>query len=410
MIHFGHDRLEQFVTANYESLKPEVLATVRWKLSARHCHPDPTDLEAAYNIAWHALFEQLQGDLDAVTNLPGWLATITYRRAIDDIRRAKPGSSIDGDDADVTRLVCEDDTDAQIANRQKIHQWWMSVRLRLNERERQAVGLCLLHEYSRREASEIMGVDIKRLDKIMVSANKKLGGQTEAIKRDGWCEDQRSLIKAHAFGLHEEGGERHALAVQHLAECSACRALVRQLRGLASVLPAPTLTGGAGAGGGLVGWLGGLFNGGASSGAAAAGAGTAAGGGGITVLGGLGAKTAVLCISTVCAGGVVAVIERAPDEQRRPPTKSASVNQPLDRPTSPNTAPAATRPAASTSSAGSGSSGISAKRTPPSPRSKAAQQEAEFGIESQATSTSITPQQSAAAVPQAPEPTEFGGP
>ena len=105
----------------------------------------------------------------------------------------------------------------------------MSVRLRLNAREQQAVSLCVLHEHSRRDASDIMGIDIKRLDKIMVAANKKLGGLLEAISRGEWCEDQRSLIKAYAFGLHEEGGERHALAVAHVMECQACAAYVRSL-------------------------------------------------------------------------------------------------------------------------------------------------------------------------------------
>ena len=116
----------------------------------------------------------------------------------------------------------------------------MSVRLRLNAREQQAVSLCVLHEHSRRDASDIMGIDIKRLDKIMVAANKKLGGLLEAINRGDWCQEQRSLIKAYAFGLHEEGGERHALAVAHVmdarhapptcAPCAASPSSCRHLR------------------------------------------------------------------------------------------------------------------------------------------------------------------------------------
>ena len=231
----AHDRFERVISAHYESLKPEVLATVRGKLAVDNLHPDPSDLDAAYNAAWHALYEHSRKHGKEIGNLGGWLATITYRRAIDDVRsaRMKYRAPVAVDDS-ASRLGYEHDLDGEIADRQRYHQWLVSVRLRLNAREQQAVSLCVLHEHSRRDASDIMGIDIKRLDKIMVAANKKLGGLLEAINRGDWCEDQRSLIKAYAFGLHEEGGERHALAVAHVMECQACAAYVRSLRGLRS--------------------------------------------------------------------------------------------------------------------------------------------------------------------------------
>lgn len=54
----AHDRFERVIAEHYEGLKPEVLATVRGKLAVDSLHPDPSDLEAAYNAAWHALYEQ----------------------------------------------------------------------------------------------------------------------------------------------------------------------------------------------------------------------------------------------------------------------------------------------------------------------------------------------------------------
>ena len=54
----AHDRFERVIAERYESLKPEVLATVRGKLAVDSLHPDPSDLDAAYNAAWHALYEQ----------------------------------------------------------------------------------------------------------------------------------------------------------------------------------------------------------------------------------------------------------------------------------------------------------------------------------------------------------------
>ena len=385
----AHDQFERVISAHYESLKSEVLATVRGKLAVDNLHPDPADLDAAYNAAWHALYEHSRKHGNEIGNLGGWLATITYRRAIDDVRsaRMKYRAAVPVDDS-ASRLGYEHDVDAEITDRQRYHQWLVSVRLRLNAREQQAVSLCVLHEHSRRDASDIMGIDIKRLDKIMVAANKKLGGLLEAINRGDWCEDQRSLIKAYALGLHEEGGERHALAVAHVMECQACAAYVRSLRGLAVVVPAPALLSGAvAAGGGIVGGLSGLFSGGASGGAAAGGVGTAAaGGGGATLLGGLGAKTAALCVSAVCAAGGAdrrwrerarrqdavrpAVGERSAGSKRR---RDARANQDLQA--SANDPFRHERP-----------SGTSKKRTPPDPNSNAAQEIAELGIEPQATS------------------------
>jgi len=85
----AHDRFERVIAEHYESLKPEVLATVRGKLAVDSLHPDPSDLDAAYNAAWHALYERSRRHEDEVSNLGGWLATITYRRAIDDVRSAR---------------------------------------------------------------------------------------------------------------------------------------------------------------------------------------------------------------------------------------------------------------------------------------------------------------------------------
>ncbi|MDP1847649.1 MAG: hypothetical protein Q8K79_07650 [Solirubrobacteraceae bacterium] len=408
----AHDRFERVISAHYDSLKHEVLATVRGKLAVDNLHPDPSDLDAAYNAAWHALYEHSRKHGNEIGNLGGWLATITYRRAIDDVRGARMKyRAPEAVDDSASRLGYEQDVDAEITDRQRYHQWLVSVRLRLNAREQQAVSLCVLHEHSRRDASDIMGIDIKRLDKIMVAANKKLGGLLEAINRGDWCEDQRSLIKAYAFGLHEEGGERHALAVAHVMECQACAAYVRSLRGLSVVVPAPALMSGAvAAGGGIVGGLSGLFSGGASGGAAAGGVGTAAaGGGGATLLGGLGAKTAALCVTAVCAaGGAVVVVENTPDAKAPADPPSAS-DPPARSVVAATPAPNKISTIQATTRSDNGRpSGTSKKRRAPDPTSNAAQQIAELGIEPQATTAPPTTQARAASVPRAPTASEFG--
>ncbi len=263
----------------------------------------------------------------------------------------------------------------------------------------------MLHEHSRRDASDIMGIDIKRLDKIMVAANKKLGGMLEAINRGHWCQDQRSLIKAYALGLHEQGGERHALALAHVMECQACAAYVRSLRGLSAAVPAPALlASAAGAGGGVAGALGALLNGGASS-AAVGGAGAAGGGGGAALLSGIGAKTVALCASAICAaGGAMVLVDRAPDKTM--PSAAVSANRAARSRPPPSSSP--TRAPTATSSRTHRSSRRLKKRTSPDPNAKGAQEIAEFGIESQATLRDAPAQVRAASIPRPPAASEFG--
>ncbi len=397
-----HDEFERLIAENYEELKDEVLATVRGKLAADNLHPDPLDLDAAYNGAWHALYERHNKQSEPVANLGGWLALIAYRRAIDDIRRSRLQHHVQGGEEVMDRLGYEPDLDEEVADRDRYRQWLLSLRLRLNARERQAVSLCVLHEHSRREASEIMGIDIKRLDKIIGAANRKLDGLVETISRGDWCRQQQSLIKAFALGLHDDDGERRELAIHHVMGCPACASYVRSIRGLTGILPVPAALGGAlGPGGGVGGTLASLFGGGASSGAA----GGAAGGGGAVLLGGLGAKGAALCASAVCAaGGVMFAIEHGPKRAHEPPPSPAASATGLDL-----TSPSATRTvptrATSTPSSKRSTSGGSSSRTPPDPRTAGAQQIAELGIEPQATST--TGPSSAASVPTPPRSSEF---
>jgi len=328
---------------------------------------------------------------EAVANLGGWLASIAHRRAVDDARaemrhRARTAA--------YATVAAEHGVggalDDELDDRSAWHQWLVSVRLRLGPREQQAISLSVLHDLPRNEVSDVMGVSLKRLDKILTTANKKLGGLLETIRRGEWCEDQRSLITAYAFELHEAGSERQRLAAAHLSRCPACAAYVRALRGIAVVVPAPT--GGldviATAGGGLVGA--GVVKG------TTAGAGGAAAGGGL--LSTVASKTAVICVSAACAAGGVVVVESVPDsEPHKPrPTARAPVRTtPVASPT-PRTAKATTRPSPKTEA----TSSSSPRRRTLDPNSQAARQLTELGPESGASSVSA---------PAAPPPPPAGG-
>lgn len=120
------------------------------------------------------------------------------------------------------------------------------MRERLSGRELQAATLCYLHQRSRPEAAEIMGLSPRRMEKIMDRVSKRFGALVRDVQGD-WCATQDSLIKAYALGILAPDGERHQLAVDHLADCPSCRRRVLGLRGLAAVAPPlPLLLGGAG--------------------------------------------------------------------------------------------------------------------------------------------------------------------
>jgi DNA-directed RNA polymerase specialized sigma24 family protein len=384
---------EELASANYDAIKDNVIATLRGHLAADNMHVDSLDLEAAYNLAWHALSEQMEQNPEPINNLGGWLGTVAYRKAIDDLRRSRgrlqAGHVAVVEHSDITDEGYEPDVDSSLDDRDAYHQWRISVRLRLNHREQQAVRLCL--HLSHKEASERMGISANRLHKLMTSANKKLDGLLDLITRGDWCEEQRSLITAYALSLHEPGSERHQLAAAHLASCPACSSYVRALRGIAVVVPPinglETITVG---GGGLLGGL---------SGAAlkGGGGGAAAGGGILTTIG---VKTAAVCATAACAvGGAVVVIEHAPDT--RTPSHPAAAKQPrsvlaANAPTKTLAKPAAKRTRAPTRET---QKTRARGRTPPDPNSQAAQEISQFTPESQANSSA----------PAAVQPVQNGG-
>ncbi len=197
-----------------------------------------------------------------------------------------------------------------------------------------------------------MGVSEARMRKLMEGRGPgrpgvagKVGALVETIRDGAWCAEQGSLMRALAYGILDPDGERYRLALMHHSQCSACRAYVASLRGLAATLPPVVLPWGLGAAvlarageglhAGAARWaapaVGGSAAGrpaaaaagsGASAGVqagrglggalsasgAAAGAGGAAGGGWLLGAGPLGAKLAVGCLLALGVGaGCVAL-------------------------------------------------------------------------------------------------------
>jgi DNA-directed RNA polymerase specialized sigma24 family protein len=359
-------RAERLLRQEFRGLREEVLGSVRGRLRGRGVHLDGSDLEACYAQAWQGLYAAIAAG-EEIVNPGGWLATVTFRRAIDEHRRARAheralaasaqvagggpagrkqshaGGAVAGRPAaertpvrwaSLERAASEPDLAAQLDDRARLRQLFEGLRSRLSARECEAASLCYLQGLTRAQAAERMGISEARMVKLMEGRGQarpgvasKVGELLESISGGQWCEQQGSLMRGLAFGILDPGGERDRLARLHQRECPACRAYVLSLRGLAAVLPPLPLRwvlgaeapfahtppahaaakAGAGAGGGV--GVGGA-TGGASTGvgtgalSASGAAGAGAGSGWLLAGGSVSAKLAVGCLLALTVGCV----------------------------------------------------------------------------------------------------------
>ncbi len=352
-------RAERLLRRDFEGLRASVLANVRRRLSASGVSLDRSDLDGCYAQAWQGLYAaMLEGQ--EIANPAGWLALVTFRRAIEE-HRARVRAHRGGETRSSTRRGApggtepemetlgggEHDLAAELDDRTRIRELFEGMRGRLDRREREAAALCYLQGLSRSEAAARLGVSETRMRKLMEGTGHgrpgvagKVGALVETIRDGGWCEEQGSLMRALAYGILDPDGERYRLALMHHAGCPSCRAYVVSLRGLAATLPPVLLPGGLGAailarsgvlhsGGGAAASAGGAGHGlgadvgrgigGAAPAAGAAGAGGSAAGGGWLLTGGpLGAKLAAGCVLAMGFGaGCVALSEHG--GRMRPP-------------------------------------------------------------------------------------------
>ncbi len=250
-------RAERLLREQFDALRGRVLATARAKL--RGASIPESDLEACYSLAWQGLYAAVLNG-EQIENPAGWLALVTYRRAIDEQRARDLTAQLP-----LQAPAAERDVAAELDDRARLRELIEGIGVKLTERERQAATLCYLHGISRAEAAQRMGISPRRMRKLMEGKGAgspgvaaKMSALTKAIAEGRFCEEQASLMRALAYGVLQPGSERHRLAVAHAEGCPACRAYVRRLRGLSGVLPPvflPGLLREVGLGGGTAGGL-----------------------------------------------------------------------------------------------------------------------------------------------------------
>ncbi len=292
-------RADRLLQAEFRQLQARVIGVVRGRMGATGGGLDEADLEACYALAWQGLYAAVL-DGEEISNPTGWLVLATYRRAIDE-QRARVRAQRE------TTAECPQDPDlaGALDDRERLRELFEGLRGGLGRQEREAAVLCYLHGFTRSEAATRMGISERRMRRLMEGrpgrpgVAEKLGELAASISEGRWCEQQGSLMRGLAFGILDRDGERYRLALAHSDRCSACRAYVASLRGLASLLPPVLMPGGlgatilarvgegAGAAGAHAGVAGGA-SGAASGGASGAASGGALGGGSSAPIGGSG--------------------------------------------------------------------------------------------------------------------------
>ncbi|HEX3511607.1 MAG TPA: sigma-70 family RNA polymerase sigma factor [Solirubrobacteraceae bacterium] len=240
-------RAERLLRADFEALRARVLASVRASLPCDAARSARLDLDACYAAAWQALYAATVEGRE-IANPAGWLAVVTRRRAIDELRAESVRAGLEAEHASSRTGASERDLAGEIDDSSLIAGLVEGMRVRLGPREREAAALCYLHGMTRAQAALYMGISERSLRRLMeggaggrAGVAAKIGALVDVISAGEWCEEQRSLMRALAFGLLDPEGERYRIAAAHRSRCPACRAYVVSLRGLAAVLPPPLL-------------------------------------------------------------------------------------------------------------------------------------------------------------------------
>jgi len=223
------EQAEQLANKHYEALKERTLDSAATRLRSEGILTmNRADLEDAYQQGWQGVCQHVRAG-KPVSSLAGLLFVAVHRRAVDIYRQKHERRRVDfGLDEQVVEVDLAEELDDQIRLEHLMHR----LRERLNENERRAIALCLLHGYKRAEAADLLGVDRIVFERIMDGATKKLGGIVTSLQARGCGGDEWSRA-LHAFArgdLPEDGHDYWR--VRHHLERDKCEACSRYVRGL----------------------------------------------------------------------------------------------------------------------------------------------------------------------------------
>lgn len=237
------DEAVQFMQANMTDWQGRIAGAAKRKVAKTGLHVSDEDLEEAYGQAWFEMHSRVL-DGEDITNKQGWLVDCTAKRLMDGLRKRNPGAFAENVTTDEVEVASNEDVVELLDDQRKLAHLREAMREHLSDRQIQVAMLIYLYGYTRRETADMLGIEHKRLEKIMDGDNKQRLGVTKIfssivadIEAGKWCQQRGSLMRAYASNILDPDGERHQMAREHLAGCSACRRYVQNLRNLAGLLP-----------------------------------------------------------------------------------------------------------------------------------------------------------------------------
>src|SRR5207302_4193890 len=144
------------------------IALAERRLRAADACPDRSDLDAAYSQAWHGLYAAVLEGRE-IDNPARWLATVTFRRAVDEHRsrsRAR-GAAVPFEraaargqtgDRPAREAAAEPDLASALDDRIRLRRLMEGLRTRLSGRVLGAASLCYMQGLPRAQAAARMGV------------------------------------------------------------------------------------------------------------------------------------------------------------------------------------------------------------------------------------------------------------
>ena len=230
-----NERAKHLANSHYEELKERTLASAAGRLRSEGIVTiSRADLEDAYQQGWQGVCHHVTAG-KPVSSLGGLLFVAVHRRAVDICRQTHERRRVDfGLDEQVVERDLAEGLDDQV----RLEHLMRRLRERLNENERRAFALCLLHGYKRAEAADLLGVERIVFERIMDGATKKLGGIVAGLQARGCGDDEWSrALRAYARGDLPGDGHDHRRVRDHLErdKCEACCRYVRGLEGPAAL-------------------------------------------------------------------------------------------------------------------------------------------------------------------------------
>jgi DNA-directed RNA polymerase specialized sigma24 family protein len=188
-------RAERLARSHYAKLRAPVANFVRRRLGRAAGLLPEQELEAGYSMAWDALMEKVaQGK--APDCYESWLCVVTYRRAVDYLRRVHahrefPLAAVDG-------VATGDDPCELASSRECVHECVRGIERRFGERGARIVAYLWLGDLTHAAAAERVGVSTKRLRKILYGDGRKVGLRDELaclLERHGEHADGTTAVR-----------------------------------------------------------------------------------------------------------------------------------------------------------------------------------------------------------------------